>query len=122
MALTGAECEGKGYAEGARRGESGPDRHRRFDRSVEPTLPLQFGGNGCDPTRPWWLDMRHVGSRQRDARRRRVLVGGEGDDGLITFDATNHDLTIDGEGQGETAGVVGVIADEIDPARCPDLH
>ena len=32
MAGSGAEGESEGDAEGARRGESGPDRHRRFDR------------------------------------------------------------------------------------------
>ena len=42
--------------------------------------------------------------------------------GLIGVDAPDHDLTIDGQRQGETSGVVGVIADEVDPTRCPDLH
>ena len=107
-----------------RRGrESGADRHGGRHPSVEPDRrPASLGqerGDGGREAAP----AGEPGLRRPVGRELHHRLGKRGrlePDGVLVRPPVHRDTAIDGHGQDEPAGVIGVLPDEVDAARCQD--
>ncbi len=89
---------------------------RRVDPTVEPAAGASPFGGCRQETTPRGCDRRRIVDRQIK-RNRFVLVGGHRRYMPLGERSGDRDAPLERHGEHETAGVVGVFTDQIDPAR-----